>query len=130
MRLFDLSTRTSMKLRKKGARFEKARQCLDAERPGVEPLYPLPKRLLPDRHFRAHLSPKAVGSWIERPVGYRWLLGKIKRRADAEISAASAVHEVMHHSGIFSAAHSFLVIFEIMRVAGHGNPHVVLASNR
>ena len=61
---------------------------------------------------------------IEGPVANVWLLRKIEGRADAEVSAAAAIDEVVHRASRAVAADFFLVILEVMGVAGHGNFHV------
>src|SRR3954452_1830761 len=96
---------------------EDAGQRLDAEWPSVEPLDPIPERLLPDRHLGIHLAAKTVGPRIKRPVGDRGLLRKVERRADAEVGSAAAVDEMMHHPRAAVASGLLPVVLEVMGIA-------------
>src|SRR6516225_8791036 len=104
---------------------EQAGQGLDMERPGAEPLDPVPERLLPDRHLRVHLGAQAAGARIERPVADGGLFWEVQRRADAEVGPAAAIDEVVHHSRGAVAVDFLPVILEVMRIPGHRDSDVV-----
>src|ERR1700730_8700261 len=63
---------------------KQAGQGFDAERPGFEPLDPVPEWLFPYRHLCIHLLAKTVSPRIERPIRHCGLQRKVERRADAE----------------------------------------------
>src|SRR5262249_22572645 len=92
------------------------------ERPGVEPLDPIPERLLPQWHLAIHFGSKLIRALIERPTAGRRLVRKIECRADAQISASPAVDKMMQAT----RAASFPVIFEVVGIAGHRNPDALV----
>ena len=49
----------------------------------------------------------------------------MESRADAEVSPAAAIDEVVHHARGAVAADFFPVILEVMRIPGHGDFKVV-----
>ena len=98
---------------------EHAGQGLDMEWPSLEPLDPIPERLLPHRHLRVHLGAQDVGPRIERPVVDCRLFRKVESRADTEVCPAAAIDEVVHHLRTTGTADFFPVILEVMRIAGY-----------
>src|SRR5262245_12486580 len=104
---------------------EEPGQSLDTDRPSLEPLDPLPERLLPKRRFSIQLGLESIGSRIKRPIGNGWPIREIECGADAEVSPATSIHEMMHHAaGV--VADPLSVVLEIVRIAGHGYSYLVL----
>src|SRR5262249_41928130 len=105
---------------------KEAGQGLDMERPGLEPFHPVPEWLLPQRHLRVHLVAQMVGPRIERPVADGRLFRKVEGRADTEVCPAATIDEMVHHLRPTVAADFLSIIFEVMRISGHGDPDVVV----
>ena len=125
-RLFDRSTRTSMKLWKKGARL-KSKTPESASTLTGQALNHVIQRQNGSFHSGISASifdRRLVCSRIECPVGDVWLFRKVEGRADAEVSAAAAIDEVVHRARRAVATDFFFVILEVMGVAGHGDFHV------
>src|SRR5258708_7783654 len=123
-RFFDLSTRTSMKLWKKGARL-KSKMPENASTLNGQALNHFIQYQNGCFHIGIHLGAKVVGPRVERPVRCSRLLRKVEGRADAEVGAAAAIDEVVHHSRGAVTGDVFPVIFKVVRIAGHGDLDVV-----